>query len=84
MWKYPLDRKAMDDAQIVLRKMGIISKSGERDRRPTLAELDRIMFGLVRGTGFWRQVMIPWYRLDLRILVWMEEWDERFAGRYSR
>ncbi len=26
----------------------------------------------------------PWWRLDLRIPVWMEEWDERFAGRYSR
>src|SRR5207249_661569 len=51
MWKYPLDRKAMDDAQIVLRKMGIISKSDERDRRPTLAELDKLMvhFGRVAG-----------------------------------
>lgn len=43
MWKYPLDKQAMDDAQIVLRKMGIISKSKERDRRPTLDELDRLM-----------------------------------------
>jgi hypothetical protein len=32
MWKYPLDRQAMDDAQVVLRKMGIIAKSDERDR----------------------------------------------------
>lgn len=49
MWKYPLDRKAMDDAQIVLRKMGIISKSDERDRRPTLDELDKLMahFGVI-------------------------------------
>lgn len=43
MWKYALDRKAMDDAQVVLRKMGIIAKSDERDRRPTLAELDKLM-----------------------------------------
>jgi len=43
MWKYPLDRQAMDDAQTVMRKMGIISKSKERDRRPTLDELDKLM-----------------------------------------
>lgn len=43
MWKYPLDSKAMEDAQVVLRKMGIISKSKERERRPTLKELDRLM-----------------------------------------
>jgi integrase len=50
MWKYPLDRQAMDDALVVLRTMGIISKSDERDRRPTLEELDRLMvhFGTVR------------------------------------
>jgi integrase len=50
MWKYPLDRQAMDDALVVLRRMGIISKSDERDRRPTLDELDRLMvhFGVVR------------------------------------
>jgi integrase len=50
MWGYPLDRQAMTDALIVLRKMGIISKSDERDRRPTLAELDKLMvhFGVVR------------------------------------
>lgn len=43
MWGYPLDRQAMTDAQIVLRKLGIISKSNERDRRPTLDELDKLM-----------------------------------------
>lgn len=49
MWGYPLDKQAMEDAQIVLRKMGIISKSNERDRRPTLAELDKLLthFGAV-------------------------------------
>lgn len=49
MWKYPLDRAAMDDAQVVLRKMGITSKSKDRDRRPTLAELDKLMehFGVI-------------------------------------
>lgn len=42
-WAYPLDSRAMDDARIVMTKLGLIAKSGERDRRPTLDELDRIM-----------------------------------------
>lgn len=44
MWGYPLDKQAMADAQIVLRRLGIISKSNERDRRPTLDELDKLMW----------------------------------------
>ena len=64
MWKYPLDRQAMTDAQIVLRRMGIISKSDERDRRPTLQELDRLMvhFGTVqkrRAGSIPMQMIIP-------------------------
>lgn len=62
MWKYPLDRKAMEDAQIVLRKMGIISKSDERERRPTLDELDKLMvhFG---GLAKRRAGSIPMQRI---------------------
>lgn len=62
MWKYPLDRQAMDDAQVVLRKLGIIAKSDERDRRPTLAELDRLMehFGKIRAR---RPLSIPMQKI---------------------
>jgi integrase len=42
-WGYPLDRQEIQDAMVVLRKLGIIGKSNMRDRRPTLGELDRIM-----------------------------------------
>lgn len=42
-WQYPLDYDQMKDAQIVAKRLGYISKSKERDRRPTLDELDRIM-----------------------------------------
>lgn len=42
-WGYPLDRQAMEDAAKVTRRLGFTSKSKERDRRPTLDELDRIM-----------------------------------------
>jgi integrase len=42
-WGYRLDASQMDDAQTVLRRMGIIGKSRSRDRRPTLPELDLLM-----------------------------------------
>lgn len=42
-WGYRLDQQAMRDAHTVLRRMGTTSKSAKRDRRPTLAELDKIM-----------------------------------------
>lgn len=42
-WGYPLDEKAMADAQVVARKLGLASDSKERSRRPTLQELDVIL-----------------------------------------
>jgi hypothetical protein len=42
-WKYPLDQSAMKDALVVTKRFGISSKSRERDRRPTLDELDKLM-----------------------------------------
>jgi integrase len=42
-WGYPLDPQAIKDAMFVLRKQRAISKSGKRDRRPTLDELDRLL-----------------------------------------
>jgi integrase len=50
MWGYPLDQQAIKDAFTVSKKMGITSKGAQRDRRPTLAELDALMehFRLVK------------------------------------
>ncbi|MHB8947568.1 MAG: tyrosine-type recombinase/integrase [Rhodoferax sp.] len=42
-WGYPLDKLAMEDARVVAVQMGIISRSKERNRRPTLDELDKLM-----------------------------------------
>jgi len=42
-WGYPLDRQAMDDARMVLKKLGMVAKSRERTRRPTLDELNKLM-----------------------------------------
>jgi integrase len=49
-WGYPLDSQAMDDALVVTRNLGLTSKSKERDRRPTLTELDLLMhhFGKIK------------------------------------
>ena len=42
-WGYPLDKQAMDDARVVLDKLGLIGRSKQRSRRPTLAELDKLL-----------------------------------------
>lgn len=42
-WGYPLDHQAMQDAMAVAKRLGVTRKSGERDRRPTLDELDRVL-----------------------------------------
>lgn len=42
-WGYELDSRAMDDALIVAKRLGLVEKSKQRDRRPTLDEINRIM-----------------------------------------
>lgn len=50
-WGHPLSHQAMLDAMAVTKRLGVTSKSGERDRRPTLDELNRILahFQFVRA-----------------------------------
>lgn len=50
-WGYPLDPQAVRDAMVVGKRLGVTGKSRERDRRPTLDELDRLMthFGSIRA-----------------------------------
>ncbi|WP_316159680.1 tyrosine recombinase XerC [Bradyrhizobium sp. SZCCHNRI3042] len=50
-WGYPLDDKAMDDAFLVAKKLGITRKSDQRERRPTLDELEKLMnhFGTIQA-----------------------------------
>ena len=42
-WGYEIDAHAVSDARKVLRKLGAISRSRERDRRPTAEELDKLL-----------------------------------------
>lgn len=49
-WGVPLDQQAMADAIVVSKRLGYTGKSQERDRRPTIEELDKLMahFEVVR------------------------------------
>ncbi|TSP10640.1 site-specific integrase [Cupriavidus campinensis] len=47
-WGYPLNEQAMADARKVLGKLGAVSRSKRRDRRPTLDELDKLLDHFVR------------------------------------
>ncbi len=42
-WRYPLDPAVMKDGHLVAQKLGLTGKGKERDRRPTLAELNIIL-----------------------------------------
>ncbi|MBV1813447.1 tyrosine-type recombinase/integrase [Pseudomonas viridiflava] len=42
-WGYAVNTQAMSDARKVLRKLGMASKSRERNRRPALDELDKLL-----------------------------------------
>jgi len=42
-WGYPLSAQAMDDARVVLAKLGLTARSNSRERRPTLDELGQLM-----------------------------------------
>lgn len=42
-WGYEIDPQAMPDARLILKKFGYNMRSRERDRRPALDELDRVL-----------------------------------------
>jgi integrase len=42
-WGYPLEMQQINDARVVLKKLGSSSRSRERDRRPTVGEMDHIL-----------------------------------------
>ncbi|RVD34165.1 site-specific integrase [Mesorhizobium sp. M4A.F.Ca.ET.020.02.1.1] len=42
-WGYPLDTRAIDDARIVAKRLGLIGRSKARERRPTIEELETLM-----------------------------------------
>ena len=63
-WGYPLDERAMDDAMRVARRLGLVRKSAQRERRPTLDEMERII-GHFRGIRSRRRNSIPMAAITL-------------------
>jgi integrase len=91
-WGYPLARQAFDDALIVVKKLGLVKKANERNRRPTLEELERLMehFGRVRAQ---RPSSIPMQKIvafalfstrrqeEITLLRWDDLDDDRILVR---
>lgn len=42
-WGYKLDKAAIDDARVVGKRLGVTSRSSQRERRPSLAELESLL-----------------------------------------
>lgn len=57
----PLSEQAMRDALRACKRLGLIAKSAERDRRPTLEELDRLMAHFVDRSR--RRNALPMHRV---------------------
>ena len=74
-WGYPLDRQAMQDGIIVAKRLGITSKSRQRDRRPTLEELDRLL-ALLRQRSVQAQQSMPIDEITLFALFSTRRQDE--------
>jgi integrase len=53
VWDIPIDPSVMKDAFVAAKDMGLTAKSGKRERRPTMDELDKLMtfFGERRERG---------------------------------
>lgn len=81
-WGYPLDQQAMDDARVVMVKMGLVAKSSERDRRPALGELDQLMEHFTRQRRH-RPDMIPMDALTVFCLFSTRRIDEACRVEWS-
>lgn len=61
-WQYELDYDAMKAAQTVCKRLGITTRARERDRRPSLGELDRLMRHFADGHKR-RPSMVPMVKI---------------------
>jgi integrase len=67
-WGYPLNREAIRDAMTVTKRLGVTSKGGTRNRRPSLIELDRLMehFGSKRSNSLPMQKIVAFALFSTR------------------
>jgi integrase len=82
LWGYPLDQQAMQDALTVTKRMGITAKSRQRDRRPTLEELDRLMRHFA-ARSLRRPASIPMHRVVAFALFSTRRLDEITRLRWA-
>jgi integrase len=61
-WGYPLDFAAFQQARAVLKELGTIQKSKERDRRPSLDELDKMQEHFIKQRE-WAPDAVPMDRI---------------------
>lgn len=61
-WGFALDPSAMADAAIVAKRIGLTSKSRERDRRPTVEEIEKLMAHF-RDRAIRRPSSVPMHRI---------------------
>lgn len=87
-WGYPLDKGAMDDARTVAQRLGLTSRSNQRDRRPALEELDRLMahyrvMQAKRSDALPMQQIIPFAIFSTRRLeeITRIAWEDLDRGR---
>jgi integrase len=82
MWSYPLDQQAIKDAFTVSKRMGITGKGAQRDRRPTLAELDALMehFATVKAR---RPASVPMQRIIAFAIFSTRRQEEIVTIRWS-
>jgi len=93
-WRYPLDQQVFKDAMVVLKRLGLISKSKQRDRRPDLDEMDRLMVHF-EGVRRRRPDSIPMQKIvgfaifstrrqeEITLLAW-QNYDEKASRIWVR
>ncbi len=91
-WSYFLSRQEFDDAVTAIKKLGLIRKGNERNRRPTLQELDQLMEHFARVRDH-RPSSIPMQKIvafalfstrrqeEITLLRWDDLEDDRILVR---
>jgi integrase len=87
-WGFALDPAAMDGAMEVCKRLGLSRKSEERDRRPTLDELDKLMkhFEVVESrragtTPMQKIIAFAIFSTRRQEEITRIRWDDREPGR---
>ena len=84
-WGYPLDRTAIADSRMVGSKLGLTARSGSRERRPSLEELNRLMtyFQLYERKNSWKPGKPPLCDLIKFAIFSTRRLDEIFRIRWE-